>query len=299
MKKGIYILSLVLLICNISFAQFVGKDGVSKALFYLQKEELDSAKKYIDEASVDSTISSQAKTFYYKGFIYKELYKKRQKDDKNSNFRLEAIDALKKLMETDKDKEFTESSSKMLNYLASTLYNDAARSLTPETYELAEGNFDKFKETMKLSNPDAELISQDVKFKLALASMLNQYAQQNNALDSAKKDQIRLIYKEVLALDSNNGSAHYNVGILYYNDAADIINNMDYDMDLERLNELQDVCIDLFLKALPHMKKSYELGYNRRETLIGLGNIFHGLNDEEKETIYKKELEELESTDEK
>ena len=58
MKKGIYILSLVLLICNISFAQFVGKDGVSKALFYLQKEELDSAKKYIDEASVDSTINN-------------------------------------------------------------------------------------------------------------------------------------------------------------------------------------------------------------------------------------------------
>ena len=146
MKKGIYILSLVLLICNISFAQFVGKDGVSKALFYLQKEELDSAKKYIDEASVDSTINNQAKTFYYKGFIYKELYKSRQKDDKNSNFRLEAIDALKKLMEIDKDKEFTESSSKMLNYLASTLYNDAARSLTPETYELAEENFDKFKD---------------------------------------------------------------------------------------------------------------------------------------------------------
>ena len=47
------------------------------------------------------------------------------------------------------------------------------------------------------------------------------------------------------------------------------------------------------------MKKSYELGYNPKETLIGLGNIFHGLNDEEKETIYKKELEELESTDEK
>jgi tetratricopeptide (TPR) repeat protein len=297
MKKRIYILSLILLICNVAFAQFVGKDGVSKALFYLQKEELDSAKKYIDEAAVDSTINSEAKTWYYKGFIYKELYKTKEKDDKNSKFRLEAITALKKLMDVDKEQEFTESSSKMLNYLASTLYNDAARSLTPETYQLAEGNFDKFKETMILSNLNVELTSQDVKFKLALASMLNQSAQQSGQVDSSKKEQIKSIYKEVIVLDSNNGSAHYNVGILYYNDAADIINNMDYDMDLERLNELQDVCIDLFLKALPYMIKSYELGYNPKETLIGLGNIYHGLNDEEKENKYKKELEELESTD--
>lgn len=299
MKKGIYILSLILLICNVAFAQFVGKDGVSKALFYLQKEELDSAKKYIDEASVDSVINEEAKTWYYKGFIYKELYKTKEKDDKNSNFRLEAISALRKLTEIDKEQEFTESSSKMLNYLASTLYNDAARSLTPETYQLAQGNFDKYKETMILSNPKVELISQDVKFKLALASMLNQYAQQSGQVDSTKKEQIKSIYKEVIALDSNNGSAHYNVGILYYNDAADIINNMDYDMDLERLNELQDVCIDLFLKALPYMRKSYELGYNPKETLIGLKNIYHGLNDEEKEEIYNKELETLDSPDEK
>lgn len=297
MNKRIYILLLILLLCKLSFAQFVGKDGVSKALFYLQKSELDSAKKYIDEASVDSSLMKEAKTWYYKGFVYKELYKTIEKDDKNSSYRLEAISALKTLIEVDAQKEFAESASKMLNYLASTLYNDAARSLTPSTYELAQDNFSKFKSTMMLSNPQANLVDQDVKFKLALASMLNQNALQNNQLDSAKKDQIRSLYEEVIELDPNNGSANYSVGILYYNEAADIINNMDYDMDLEKLNELQDVCIDLFLKALPYMIKSYELGYNPKETLIGLGNIYHGLNDEEKENKYRKELEQLDSTD--
>lgn len=297
MNKRIYILLLILLLCKLSFAQFVGKDGVSKALFYLQKSELDSAKKYIDEASVDSSLMKEAKTWYYKGFVYKELYKTIEKDDKNSSYRLEAISALKTLIEVDAQKEFAESASKMLNYLASTLYNDAARSLTPSTYELAQENFNKFKSTMMLSNPQANLVDQDVKFKLALASMLNQNALQNNQLDSAKKDQIRSLYEEVIELEPNNGSANYSVGILFYNEAADIINNMDYDMDLEKLNELQDVCIDLFLKALPYMIKSYELGYNPKETLIGLGNIFHGLNDEEKENKYRKELEQLDSTD--
>ncbi len=299
MRKGLYILSLILLIGTIANAQFVGKDGVSKALFYLQKPELDSAKKYIDEAALDSTINNEAKTWYYRGFIYKELYKSKEKDDKNSKYRLEAVASLSKLNKIDAKKEFTESSSKMLNYLASTLYNDAARSLAPETFQLAEENYAKFRETMLLSNPDVELKSQDIKFKLALASMLNQHALQGNNLDSSKIEQVKSIYKEVLALDTNNGSANYSIGILYYNQAADIINNMDYDMDLEKLNELQDICIDLFLKALPYMKKSYDLGYNRKETLIGLGNIYHGLNDEAKEAIYKKELETLDSPDEK
>lgn len=299
MRKRIYILFLMLFFSNIIMAQFIGKDGVSKALFYLQKEELDSAKKFIDEASIDSSENINAKTWYYRGFIYKELYKKNQKDDKESPFRIEAINALEKLQQIDSLKEFTESSSKMLNYLASTLYNDAARSLTPDKYKLAEKNYSQFRTAMLLSKPSADLRGQDIKFKLALASMLNQYAEQNNSLDSSNAYQIKSIYEEVLAIDSLNGSANYNIGILYYNEAANIINNMDYDMDLESLNTLQDKCIDLFLKALPYMKKSYELNWNRKETLIGLGNIYHGLNDVEQEEKYKKELESLTPEEEK
>jgi len=293
MRKILYILSLILLSSNIAFGQFVGKDGVSKALFYLQKSELDSAKKYIDEAVLDSVQNKTAKTWYYKGFVYKELYKKYQKDDKESPYRLEAIDALEQLQKIDVEKEFIESASKMLNYLASTLYNDAARSLTPTKYELAENNYSKFRTTMVLSNPNVDLKPQDIKFKLALASMLNQHAEQNNKLDSTKVYQIKSIYEEVMALDPESGSANYNLGILYYNEAAGIINNMDYDMDLENLNRLQDVCIDLFLKALPYMNVSYKKGWNLEETLIGLVNIHHGLNDEVKEAFYKKELESL------
>ena len=65
-------------------------------------------------------------------------------------------------------------------------------------------------------------------------------------------------------------------------------------MDILKLNEIQDYCIEIFLKGLPYMKKSYDLNYKRKETLIGLSNIYYGLNDIEKSEQYKKELEELE-----
>lgn len=295
MAKRIYILFLILLFTQLAFGQFIGKDAVSKALFYLQKSELDSAKKYIDEADFDQELITQPKTWYYKALIYKDLYKLNEKDDKNSPLRLTAVASLKKLNEVDANKEFKESGQKMMTYLASTFYNDAARSLNPSSYKNAEDYYAKYRELTLLSSSETDLSQQDIKFKLALASMLNQDLERQPKKDSLKVLEVRNLYQTVLSLDTNNGSANYNIGIIYYNEAADLINNMDYDMDLEKLNEMQDICINLFLQALPYMKKSYELDWNKKEAIIGLGNIYHGLNDTEKEEFYKKELKDISS----
>lgn len=294
MAKRIYILFLTLLFTQIVFGQFIGKDAVSKALFYLQKSELDSAKKYIDEADFDQELITQPKTWYYKALIYKDLYKLNEKDDKNSPLRLTAVSSLKKLNEVDTTKEFKESGQKMMTYLASTFYNDAARSLSPNSYKSAEDYYAKYRELTLSSTSETDLSQQDIKFKLALASMLNQDLERQPKKDSLKVLEVRNLYQTVLSIDTNNGSANYNIGIIYYNDAADLINNMDYDMDLEKLNEMQDICINLFLQSLPYMLKSYELNWNLKETLIGLINIYHGLNDPDKEAFYKNKLKALE-----
>lgn len=297
MTKRIYILILTLLVTQLGFGQFIGKDAVSKALFYMQKSELDSAKKYIDEADLDSELITQPKTWYYKALIYKDLYKQNEKDNKDSPLRLTSVESLKKLNAQDSSKEFSESAQKMMTYLASTFYNDAARSLNPQTYKNAESYYEKYRELMLLANSSTDLVQQDIKFKLALASMLNQNLERQLERDSSKTKEVKTIYKDILRLDLNNGSANYNLGILYYNEAVEIINKMDYDMDLERLNELQDICINLFMKSLPYMLKSYELGYHVKETLKGLENIYHGLNDTEKEEFYKKILKDLEESE--
>ena len=294
MAKKLYILLIVLVLGNAGYSQFVGKDPLSVALFYMQKTELDSAKKYMDIAVQDAELNSQAKTWYYSGFLYKDLYKAKQKDDKDSQYRLQSIEALKTMQKLDTLGEFSESASKILKYLASTLYNDAARLLDPNNYKKAISNYEMYKSTMKASNPNTDFAAQDVKFKMALASMLNKPAETAQGLDSAQTVYIKSLYIEILEIDPDNAGANYNLATLYYNEAADIINNMDYDMDILKLNEIQDYCIEIFLKGLPYMKKSYDLNYKRKETLIGLSNIYYGLNDIEKSEQYKKELEELE-----
>ncbi len=297
MSKKIYILFIVSFLTSSVFGQLVGKDDLSVALFYLQKNELDSAKKHIDLASTNEGLNNAAKTWYYKGFIYKELYKKQDKENKTSPFRVASIEAFEKMFSLADKAEFEQSAAKILKYEASTLYNDAARMLNPDDYETAVSNYGLFRKTMLLVDDKADLSTRDVQFKLALASMLNRPEEGKAEVDSVKAHQVKSIYLEVLEIGTNNPGANYNLGILYYNEAAEIINHMDYDMDIMGLNAVQDYCIGIFYKSLPFMLKSYELGYKRKETLIGLSNIYYGLNDLEKSEAYKKELQDLEKAE--
>ena len=293
MNKKLYILVVLLALTSTVFGQFVGRDNFSISMYYMQKAELDSAKKYIDLAAIDETLNTAAKTWYYRGYIYKELYKKKEKDNRTSPLRLVSIESFKEMLTLEGTEEWVVSTNKILNYLASTLNNDAARLLDPQNYSTSITNYDKYRSTMLLIDPTVDLTARDIKFKLALASVLNRPARTAEGLDSAETHKVKSLYLDVLALDPNHPGANYNLGILFYNEAADIINGMDYDMDIMKLNDVQDHCIEIFLQGLPYMKKSYEFGYKRRETLIGLKNIYYGLNDIEKSEAYKKELEDL------
>lgn len=297
MSKKISILFIVSILTGSVFGQFVGKDDLSVALFYLQKSELDSAKKYIDLASTNDALKETAKTWYYRGFVYKELYKKRDKENKTSSFRITSIESFEKMLTISDKNEFTQSAAKILKYEASTLYNDAARMLNPRDYKTASSNYALFRKTMLLVDANANMSARDVQFKLALASTLNRPLDDGSSVDSVSIYQVKKLYLEVLDIDMNNPAANYNLGILYYNEAAEVINNMDYDMDIISLNAVQDYCIEIFLKSLPFMKKSYDIEYKRKETLIGLSNIHYGLNDMEKSGTYKKELQDLEKED--
>lgn len=293
MNKRIYILFIIVLLSNAVFAQFIGKDDISISLFYFQKTELDSAKKYIDKAILDDQLNTTTRAWYYRGIIYKDLYKKRDKTNKQSLLRLESIKSFKKVIQLNLEKESIESSKKSMNYLASTLYNDAARMLNIANYEGAQENYLRYRETMLIVDPSMDLSSQDITFKMALASMLN--GSKEEVSDSNQLHKVKSILLDVLSIDPENPEANFNLATLYYNAGANIINSLDYDIDLLTLYKAQDACAKLFLKALPYMKKSYQLNYKRKETLIGLSNIYYGLNDEKKFDAYKKELQDLEN----
>lgn len=101
-------------------------------------------------------------------------------------------------------------------------------------------------------------------------------------------------YNKVLELDPNNIGANYNMGILYYNQAVNLINQSDYDLDIVALSDIQDNSIKLFKESLPFMEKAYSLDPRRKETLLGLSGIYFSLNEFDKSNMFKLKLEEIE-----
>jgi len=289
----IWLTYLFLIFATITFAQ---QAKIAKALEYVEVGDFENAQVEIDAAILNEATANDPYAWYVKGFIYKELYKKNEKNNPLSPLRNQAIAALKKSMELDTKGEYVNENKQTLKYLASTLNNDAANSINNNNPEAAQKAFDKYKETILIIDPQADLKPKIIEFKLALATLLNTQYQAEQ--DSTKKEfkflGVKQLYQEVLKLDPNNISANYNLGILYYNKAVSIINSLDYDMDIYKLMEIQDQCVEIFKQSLPYMEKALELDPNRIETLKGLEGIYISLNEFEKSNAIRARLEVLE-----
>ena len=294
-----------IIICLLSLSAFAQLGKVNNALRSLQAGDLVNAKAHIDEAIKDEKFNKSARTWYWRGYIYKDLFKENKDNENGTGYRLESISSLRKSLELDTAKEFDGESKKVINYLANTLYNESAaalnRALSTASGEGLEGNlkkYDLFKELMYIVNPGFDFRNQDIQFYLTIASTYSRLYEASDYSDSIYIDKTTKSYEMVLELDSNNLNANYNLGIFHYNQAVKIIEEMDYEMNLVRLYEIQEECISLFLKALPYMKKAYELNPKRKETLIGLSGIYFSLNDIEKSELFKGELEQVKKEEE-
>ncbi|MEX2379871.1 MAG: tetratricopeptide repeat protein [Vicingaceae bacterium] len=281
---------------NIMFFLFIGlgltaQNKLTNAVHSLKNNELEKAKELIDAAAIDPMFKDMAATWYFRGNVYKELFKKHESNDKQSNYRSKSVDYFKKSIEMDTSSQYEDNSRQNLRYLAETIYNHAAVSFTTTSYPIAMSNYSKYKEILSYAYPSTDFKEKDILFHLALANTFSKIAEEDSASADMYTKKAKENYEKVLTLDSNNVSANYNIGIIYYNQGVEIVNNMDYSLDLEQLNQIQDQVIELFKKSLPYMKKAYDLDPKKKETLIGLQGIYYSLNDIPKSEAFKKELE--------
>jgi tetratricopeptide (TPR) repeat protein len=96
---------------------------------------------------------------------------------------------------------------------------------------------------------------------------------------------------KVLELDPKNVSATFNLGIIYYNQGVNLINSMDIDTPLDKLEVIQDNSTKLFKQSLPFMSKVYQLDPKNQKALESLRQIYQALNDTEKSLEFNKKLE--------
>lgn len=274
-------------------------DPVSLALKAYTNKDLTKAKELIELAVQDETHSQRTKTWYFRGFIHKDLYKNAREEKRFKDagaHRQTAIESFYKSIELDEKQELVSECNNTLRYLSNTLYNDAAYALDSNNFELADEYFEKHKSIQSKISPDSDFRPRQIEFSSYKASKYSAlFEQVSNEQKEEISSKIIDLYKGVLDIDSNNISANYNLAIHYYNQGVNLIENMDYDVDFELIFEIQAQVMDLFGAALPYMHKAYKLNPYRKETLVGLSGIYFGLNDIEKSEYYQEELKKLES----
>ncbi|MEO6903236.1 MAG: hypothetical protein ABI315_08790 [Bacteroidia bacterium] len=282
-----------LLVAN-TLALTAQKEQVNAAARYLQQKSLDSAKIAIEKAILDNKTSTQGNTWYLRGFIYKSIYNTQEKEQKYSSARIQALESFKHAYEIDTSKQAIQESIKNIKYLATTLYNDAAASLDSMDYKTALEVFDTFKKYYSLVDTSAVNNKQtDIKFLQALASVYTQLFDLDKKVNVEFLSRAKNTYNKVLTMDPNNIFANYNMGILYYNQAVNLINQLDYGTDIRSLSDVQDNSIKLFKESLPFLEKAYALDPKRKETLYGLSGIYYSLNEMDKSNLFKQRLEEM------
>ncbi|MDC0005024.1 tetratricopeptide repeat protein, partial [bacterium] len=188
---------------------------------------------------------------------------------------------------------FSKGCENAIKYFAQTFYNQSATSFNPNDYLIAVSSYGRYKELTRKINPETDFKEKDIQFNLAMGSTFNRIATIDSSQADINMDKSIEYYKKVLSVDSNNFSANYNLGIIYYNKGVEIVEKMDYGLDLDGLIKMQDELFDIFRTSLPYMKKAYDLDPRRRETLIGLEGIYFSMNDDEKSELFKKKIQEL------
>ncbi|MFL5729994.1 MAG: tetratricopeptide repeat protein [Cytophagaceae bacterium] len=149
MKIKVYILTLLIFMAAAAQAQH---HVLHQAVTDYKNGDLSKAQTAIDQATQHEETVKEPKAWCYKGIIYKDIYKAQESGNHYSEARMKSIQAFAKCMELG-NSEYREESSKGMKYLASTMYNDAAKDMNSEHYKDALYNFENYLQYEAKLNP--------------------------------------------------------------------------------------------------------------------------------------------------
>ncbi|MEO5584809.1 MAG: hypothetical protein ABIQ75_05090 [Flavobacteriales bacterium] len=294
MKRVFSILLCTLVLTTLAMAQ---ADLLGKANQKYREGDLKGARILVDKAVADQALARSPEVWVLRGFIYKDMCKDATGEEADV-LRDEALASLYTAVLNDSAKQYTQSSMPAYYYLAKTMYNDAAHALNDLEPVRAIALFDKYGEALRRMAPDTVLTDRDIEFGNALGTVyVKLYTQDRKQLEWY--DKAVSTYKHVLALDSSNYGANYNLATLYYNRGVYNIQLITADNDIPSIQQIQEVSREFFTLALPYMLKAHRMRPDRKETILGLEGIHYSLQDEEQSRHYRHLYEELQHDDRK
>lgn len=284
MKRITFIVLIAIITRNLP-----AQNPVARAMDQYKVGNLDDARNSIGEAVADSSFAGDVNTWYLKGFIYKDLYKRNPSADSLYTLRRESAMAFEHLMSMNGSERYHSDARQNLRFLATTYYNDAIRLLDRWSFESSKQGFDEFVRTLKLSKDTTiSFRAREIEYYMAVASKNTELHKKDTTHETDHFERAINAFEHVLDMDSTNIKASYNLAVLFYNEAVITINQLDYDaVDIFAFSEIEDRSIDYFKQSLPYMQRTFELDPGNPNAIEGLAGIYFGLRDFAKSNYYK------------
>jgi len=195
-----------------------GKHSVDVMVKYFNNDQLDSASILSDSIVEDPSLADNSEYWFYRGLIFKEMFKKHERLNPKSNYRAKSELALVKALDIEKDNDIISDIKKNMNYVASTYYNDAVRLLQNQKPDVSLSiyTFDRYVALAeRLSKRSNEY---EYKFLNALGSYYaNLFNDEKDITADAYYTLAKKCFERILATDSNQTLAKYNLVVLETN----------------------------------------------------------------------------------
>lgn len=273
----------------LSTASIAQMDKMFRAQECLKAKDVKCAKQSIDSVFLSKEAYTDPQAWYFRAFVYYELAKK-DKFNLVSADRDSSISYAKKGLAFKPDQDQKQGINQILKQHSSSYFNLCKKYLEDSVnYEKSLTAYANYKKLYSMVDSSFSFKAKDIEFYSAAGSQFTDLFNNNSKPEYGEIGKVALM--KVLDLDPKNIVASVNLGIIYYNQGVNLINSMDIDTPLDRLEVIQDNSAKLFKQSLPFMNRVYELDPQNVKALESLSRIYHALNDDNKATEFNNKLE--------
>jgi hypothetical protein len=285
MRRVIYI-AIFFLLGQFLLAQ---QDSIAKAQLLYNNKNYKQALKILNNTVKNNSTGNLALVYQLQAYVLKD-YAKTLFSDSSFNYRILALNAVQNCIALDSKLDV----KGLAKYLSQTFNNDAAQSLAINDFKSATEQFYQYTMAANLYATQDEIKIRNIDFKNAYASALNNQYVENKSKKPEDFKNVELAYQAVLKEDPENISANYSLGVLYYNQAIEIVISANPDeTDIAIIDEMQSKMQPLFTQSEPYLEKASLLAPNRTDVLKGLEIVYFNLNNLSKYNAVQEKLKKM------
>lgn len=247
-------------------------------------------------ALMDSAINqckeqnNDAANWYNLSLFYKKLYKQ----NNDITLRKKMLTSILYAQGLDHTSELEKPIKSYIKTLANYYFKDAVLILddTSSDFSGAIENYNKYKSTLELADSNLTFKTEDIEFYSMFAQRNNLKFENNKVNYANHADSAILYYTKTLDLDSTKSETYNALGLIYFNQAVELVNNLSIDAELDVLMETDIKKADLALKSIPIFTKAFQLDSSNSDFIYSLAGSFKLIEDNEQYGYYLNLLKE-------